>query len=252
MMPDMSTSFGQPTPQMLGAGATVAPFWAALRYTLLAVFVAVAVGILTTGIRPGSFFELARSIQEGRVTQVTVSNALRPGSTGTALAEIRWHDGFLPRYTEVRQFVPGDDGPNYTGGSALQEITGDIGTHLNQYSSAPLVVTQAPDRTGVQWTLLGWRVPAWVGILGIVAALGTIGLLISGPQTLMATKWAWFWALSSVVGFAATPVFLLWGIPRTGEVEQPYTRQGRLTGGWAFILFSVVAASAFPGLRPGG
>ena len=249
----MSTSFVQPAPQMLGAGTTVAPFWAVLRYTLLAVFVAVAIGILTTGTRPASFVELAHNIQEGKVTQVSVVNGVTPGAEGYAQAELRWHDGVLPRWTPILHVVPerkGDSSQVTYQGPAMEEITGDIGERLNQYAPAPITVTRAADVQSPVWTLVGWHVAPWVGILGLVAALGTIGLLISGPQTLMATKWAWFWALSSVVGFAAAPVFMLWGMPRTGEIEQPYTRQGRLTGGWAFILFSIVASSLLPGLRP--
>lgn len=246
----MSTSFVQAQPSTLGT--PVSPVWARLRYGLVAAFLVVGVAIIAFGTRPASFFELARNLQEGTVTQVTVANALLPGSTGTTVAEIRWHDGFLPRYTEVRQVRPGEDGsPDYSGGT-MQEITGDIGANLNQYAPRPLNITSIEDWQHTTWTLLGWRVPGWVAITGALAGVATLFLLVSGPQTLMATRWAWFWAFTSVVGFAAMPVFLLWGIPRTGELEQPYTRQGRLTGGWAFILFAIVASSLLPGLRPGG
>lgn len=238
-------------PRLETVGAPVAPDWARIRYALLAVFAVVAIAILALGNRPASFFELTKDIQDGKVTQVTVVNALPPGATGYTQAEIHWHDGVTPRYTPVLHVVPSDEtGVTTYQGPAREQITGDIGARLNEYSSQPLTVTRAADSSAGTSVVVGWQVPNWVGILAIVASLGTIALLVFGPQPLMATKWAWFWALASVVGFAATPIFLLWGIPRTGAIEQPYSKQGRLTGGWAFLLFSVLASSLLPGLRP--
>ncbi|HHU40092.1 MAG TPA: hypothetical protein GXZ45_12535 [Propionibacterium sp.] len=230
-------------------GTPVSPWVARLRFGLLALFLAVSIGIVTLGVRPASFTELVRALGTGTVAEVTVVGGLHAGATGTARAEIHWHDGVLPRWTEVQQEVPDEDVITHTT-SEVPIITGSLTDRLQEYSPQPITITEVDHRGGPTWYLAGWRVPAWLGIAGIVSGLLTLGLLIGGPEPLMATRWAWFWAITSVVAVVTIPVFLLWGMPRTGAIEQPYTKQGRLTGGWSFLLFSVLAATAFQGLRP--
>lgn len=118
-------------------------------------------------------------------------------------------------------------------------MTGDLAPELNQYAPAPLTITHAqPDTT--QFHVRDWIVPGWVTFLALAAWAFTLGLLITAPEPLLATRWAWFWAIMSPLGVVAMPVFLLFGIPRTGAIERPYTKAGRLTGGWAFILFCIL------------
>lgn len=232
-------------------GRPVSPVWAALRYGLLALFGAVAIGIVAFGVRPASFGELADHLRTGRVSQVTLVGELPETSTGSSTVEVRWHDGALPRFTNVWQVRGTPEQQVSSAGVHLQMVRGSVVEHLDAHAPSPLSVTHIAERPSVTWTLVGWEVPGWVVIAALVGAAGLLFLVISGPQTLLATRWAWFWALTSVVGFAAVPVFLLWGQPRTGEPELPSTPAGRLTGGWAFLLFGVLAATLFPGPRPG-
>lgn len=241
MLGDMNTSFDAPTPLV---GRTVSPTWARLRYALLAACVVVVVAAVALGIRPASWSELGRALNRGEVTQVTILNALEPGQVGEVTAEIRWHDGFMPRTTSVRQLregLPGTSGSTIWTSEerTLHEVHGDLAPELNAYASAPLTITTAfPDST--QFHIRDWIVPGWVTVLALMVAALTIGLLITSPEPLLATRWAWFWALMSPLGIVTLPVYLLFGVPRTGAVERPYTRAGRLTGGWSFILFCIL------------
>lgn len=246
MLDDMSTTSSAPTATARPTGWTVPRSVAWFRYALLALCATVGIGMLAFGTRPADFNELGRAINAGRVTQVVIANALPENATGTASAEIRWHDGFLPRFTTVWQEIPGDEPAgqvviNTT--SPSYPITGRIEDRLQEYAGQPLDVTHIQDYRNTTWWLYGWKVPAWVGIGGLLGALLTLGLLVSGPQTLRATRWAWFWAISSPLSPVTIPLFLLFGVPRTGAIEQPYTKAGRLTGGWSFLLFCVLGAS---------
>ncbi len=242
MLSDMSsTSFDTRLPV---AGRTVPASVARIRYALLAALVVVALGAVAFGVRPASWAELTRAIDHGRVTEVTVLNALEPGQTGEVSPEIRWHDGFMPRTTSVRQVRPGTLGE--TGSSIwtsedrpLHQVTGDLAPALNEYAAAPVKITTAQP-VSTQFYIRDWIVPGWVTVLALAAWAFTISLVITAPEPLLATRWAWFWAIMSPLGVVAMPLFLLFGIPRTGAIERPYSRAGRLTGGWAFILFCIL------------
>lgn len=234
-----------PTP-----GRPVAPIWAILRYGLLALVAAVAVGLVAFGVRQASFVELTDHLRTGQVTQLTLVGEMPDTSTGTRVVDIRWHDGILPRSTSVLQ-VRGIPEEQVSGGASLPLIRGSVADDLTTFAPHPPSVTHVTERSSITWQMLGWQVPAWVGIAALAAALGTLLVLITGPQTRLATRWAWFWMLGSVVGLVVVPVFLLWGQPRTGQPELAYTKAGRFTGGWAFLVFSVLASTLFPGLRSG-
>ena len=229
-------------------GWRVAPYVARLRYGLLAVFLVVGIGMLVLGARPAPLLELGKALNAGKVTRVTIVGALPPGSIGNARAEIRWHDGVMSRWTQVTQERPDPQGHATQYDSTAPLVTGSIEEHLQAYTEQALTVTHLPRGDGPTWYLAGWQVPAWVGLLGIIATLLSVALLVSGPETLRATKWAWFWAISSPLGPVMLPVCLLVGIPPTGAVEQPYTKHGRLTGGWSFLLFCVLGATVVQNL----
>ena len=107
MLDDMSTTSSAPTATARPTGWTVPRSVAWFRYGLLALCATVGIGMLAFGTRPADFNELGRAINAGRVTQVVIANALPENATGTASAEIRWHDGFLPRYTKAGRLTGG-------------------------------------------------------------------------------------------------------------------------------------------------
>lgn len=248
----MSTTY-PPTHAQLVAG-TVSPVWARLRLTLFALSLATVLAIVATGVRPASFTELAKAIGDGRVGQVTVLQALAADQVGATTAEVRWHDGFLPRWTPVRHTREGaPDAPDTLwtfDDRELEVIRGDIATHLARYAPGPVEVTVHDVSTAppTRHEVGGWVVPGWVVALALTSFAGVIGLLLSAPEPVLATRWAWFWAFLSPVGFLALPAFLLWGVPPTGASERPWSRSGRLTGGWAFLIFCVLMSPAAVGL----
>ena len=87
--------------------------------------------------------------------------------------------------------------------------------------------------------LLGWRVPGWVALAGLVLLVAAAWLLVNGPQPWRATRWAWFWTFG-----LATPLgivfYLVLGGP-TSLSHPPRPGRERLTGVLAFLLTAVVS-----------
>jgi hypothetical protein len=81
-------------------------------------------------------------------------------------------------------------------------------------------------------SLLGWRLPNWLGLAAFALVLGGLASLVGGPQPWRATRWAWFWLVLTPVGSIA---FVLFSGP-TPLLPTPRDPTRRLTGGWAFLL----------------
>lgn len=83
-----------------------------------------------------------------------------------------------------------------------------------------------------------------LNLLGL-ASIAIVLVLIAGPQTRLATKWAWFWLGGAVpvlwLAYLALEPVPLWR-------REPMLPSGsRITGGWAFLL-ALVLDSVWQGL----
>lgn len=226
-------------------GAPVPAHWARVRFALLAGLAFIAVAAVVLGTRSASYFDLTKAISDGRVRDVIIAHELGPGWSGSSNVLIQWSDGNRQRYTEVRQerHEPGAPGQMWTSEiPGLVTIQGSVSDDLRQYTAEPLIITPAPDQASAWSDFLGWRAPVWVGFASLFLVLGALAVLVAGPQPRWATRWAWFWGMVSPLAPIVIPAFLLIGVPKTGEIERLYTKAGRLTGGWAFILFCIVLA----------
>jgi len=89
--------------------------------------------------------------------------------------------------------------------------------------------------TGVQWCPIG------------IVNLLIMVVVIAGPQPRLATKWAWFWLGFLPLGCAA---FLVLEPVPLWQRQPALARQGRLTGGWAWlaaVLTQPIAARLIDG-----
>jgi len=195
--------------------------WDRLRWCLVVAWLLVAAGALAFGEQASSRGTLDEGLRSGRVEEVRVTGH-----------EVHWRDGMVRRWYEVRQVR---DGASLPGGD-LRTGNGKLAAELAQaYPDVRVVrVERASSRT---W-LGDWRVPGWVAPLVLVATVPAFFLLVKGPQPWRATRWAWFWLLSTPVGMVA---FLLLSGP-TAPLPAPHDPRRRLTGGWAFLLAGLLGA----------
>lgn len=210
----------------VAAQRTTAPAWDRLRWALLVAWLLVAAGALGLGERPSSRATLEQGLSSGRVTQVHVVGGLPATATGSSLQEVHWRDGPLRRWYEVRQVSAGTT----VGGDDVPTSEREVGAELAL--ARPGLDVVRVDRLSSRATLGGWVVPAWVTVLAAVGGLLALVLVVGGPEPWRATRWAWFWLLSSPIGVVA--LLLLSGpVPL---VPAPRDPDRRLTGGWAFLL----------------
>jgi hypothetical protein len=153
---------------------------------------------------------------------------------GFSTQEVRWTDGLVRRATRVT-----------VGAAPLAEVEGvttrgeDLGVLLSR-ADPDLEVRRSQQGPAAPYgKLFGWQVPTWLALTALVAYLSQLGLLLNGPQTWRATRWAWFWIMT--VPGAGPPLMLLLS-GRTPGVPAAGGEGRRLTGGWAFLLSSVATA----------
>lgn len=203
------------------------------RAVLLVALVVLAVATLLTGIRPATPSDLYAGLASGRVVEVHLAGELPPGAVGRSTVLVTWHDGLLPRYTEVEQVREDPDGSS-SGTFDIPVVSADLAAELTGLTpTGELRVTSQEHRAGSWGELYGWRVPTGISLAGLTWLLATLVTLVAGPEPRWATRWAWFWLFTGTGGLA-TVVFPVLGLPRAGQPAQPRGR--RLTGGWAFLV----------------
>ena len=220
-------------------GLTVATRWIDPRFALLLVVLVVAVCGACFGSRTATMSQLNAAITAGRVTEVRVNGALEPGASGSGLVHIFWRDGLISYVTQVVQQsdiaalppaqFPGD-----------QHIVGDLVAQLRSVDGSGSLQVRT-DTSGLSFgpTVAGWQLPIWFGLVLMAVWLAVVALILHGPEPLWATRWAWFWLVSTSAS-VGVPLFLLMSGPPPG-VPQPAHPGRRLTGGWAFLVSGVLA-----------
>jgi hypothetical protein len=197
---------------------------AVLRVVLALGWLALALTTVLVGERSASLADLRAGVASGEVTEVRLSEGLQPGSTGYVTQVAVWREGLLHHRTEGFVVTPGYDAAL----DSTRVFDGDLADQLR----ADGVRVLPQDAVSSASSVLGWRVPAWVGLLLFAEWVATLFLLVGGPVPERATRWAWFWLLSGPFGVLA---FLLLSGPFPG-VPRPRPGARRLTGGWAFLL----------------
>jgi hypothetical protein len=214
--------------------------WRRLRFGLLVAGLALVGSGLLLGSAPSSLADLRDGIQASRVEEVHVSGGLPPGATGYSSVTLTWSDDGLDRYAEVLEASDvAAASPDQVG--AREVVTADVERTLRALDPGVRIVAESWSGPGPE--LAGWRVPGWLPGVGFVLWLATVALLFNGPQPWWATRWAWFWAIFSPAAVVTAPLFLLVSGPPPGVPESDAAGR-RLSGGWAFVLLSLVAPAA--------
>jgi hypothetical protein len=231
---DMAT--GAPAVRAAGSG------WVRARFALMAVVAALLVVTPMVSTRPASWSELTGAVATGKVQELRVNGALPAGATGSSLVQIFWQDGAWRRVTQVVQ--QSDDAAGQAGQLPQdQHVAGDLVGQLRRLdSTGSLQVHVSDEGLSSGPTIAGWQLPLWFGLSFVVVWLAVIAVIMHGPEPWWATRWAWFWMVFSPLAPLAVPLFLLVVGPPPG-VPRPEQPGRRLTGGWAFLIVSVIAST---------
>lgn len=224
-----------------------APGWDRIRLVVAVGWVLLAVTVVIVGERTVSVSQLESDLASGRVNTVQVTGGLPAGGEGFSTQQVRYDDGWFAHRVEIRLVSPGVDDPGgrLGGGDQRETVrTNDIGADIERRHPGVRVVREEWPESSA--TIASWTVPGWVGVSAIALSLAVLYILVAGPRPWRATRWAWFWLLSTPVGAVA---FLILSGP-TPPVPVPLPRDGsrRLTGGWALLL-SLLVGSGWASLQ---
>jgi len=222
--------------------------WTSLRLALAGLWLVAAVSGYVLHERPSTLEDLYASVAAGEVASVHLVGGLPPGSTGYAELEVHWRSGHVPRIATVQVVRSSGVGPNGVGSNGVGS-NGVGSSGADEMVSPPpsdevairdpaVHVVQSGFPSGFSFTsaIFGWSVPTWVSSLMFVVWLGSLYVLIAGPEPWRATRWAWFWLGGVSVG---SLLFLVLSGP-TPALPAPRDPARRLTGGWAFLLSLVL------------
>jgi hypothetical protein len=208
--------------------------WDHLRLGLLAVQLLLLAAAAAVGQRETPLESLEVAVAQGRVSSVEILGEAPDGVQGYSVQAVRWQDGPVQRVAEALVGTRPDPAA-----VDLPWRDTDLGVLLSRTDPGLEVRRAEPGYPSSYGELLGWRVPSWVSLAAVGTLLLHVGFLIGVPRTWRATRWAWFWVMT-VPGVGTTAMLLLSG-PTPG-VPAPRTAARRLTGGWAFLLSTLVGS----------
>ena len=220
-----------------GAGAS-AGGWRVLRLVLLGCWLASVVIGVAVGERTSSFQRLESDVAAGHVDLVRVAGGLPPHGTGFSVVEVHWRRVLFGYQTTVVEARPPKRAHASRWG-ATSVIPEGVGARLA--AIRPGVRVMAVSRSGSSFTVLGWQVPAWMGVAALLLWLAVVFLLGNGPRPWRATRWAWFWLVVAAAP-VGVPAFLILSGPAP-PLPAPHIGARRLTGGWAFLLAAVISSA---------
>ena len=205
-----------------------------VAWVLLAVTL-VLVGAWVVGTEaPTSYRDLRAAVARGDVDEVTVDGPTAP-FRGRAQVEVRWRSGPFGAVHRVATVI--EQRPLRAHARAGRIVVADAGADLAALDPDLRVNRENDLRDPPSFSAYGRPVSGWFAAVGLVVTLWTLLLLVTGDPPWRATRWAWFWLVGLVPPLGIVLFLLLGG--RTGRWP-PRQPEGRLSGGWAFLLACAV------------
>lgn len=201
-----------------------------VRWAMLALWIFVMAVAVTIGNRGSNLGELESALNTGGITSVMVTPGLPSDAEGSMTQTIYWRSGLLNYYAEVRMVTPSSDGTTTSSNDVAVRSGYDIAAQIAE--EAPAVAITRIDGRLSSGGIYGFQVPTRLIWFALTGAVGTLMVLVSGPEPWRATRWAWFWLITTGVG---PPLFLILAGP-TPPLCSPRDSRRRLTGGWAFLI----------------
>ncbi len=211
--------------------------WDYLRFLLLALLIAVPLGLPYFVPQEATLSQLknaavVRPFDGVEFSQRGFSEQLPPSKPPAHQArnvQLHFTEGHKSFYVEVVNAPEGlrvEPGERY----GHQVIRGD----LRVWAEENLHVSATPSTKSFSptWTVGGRNVPGWIAGLAISSMISVLYLIMAGPYPWRATRWAWFWLVTTPVGLVA--FLVLSG--RFPLIALPKWPQRRLIGIWAFLL----------------
>lgn len=210
-----------------------------LRWALLLCWLFILIYAAVLGERSAPLRQLEAALTTDQVHTVSLTRGFDPSSSGYGTQELHWRQGWHRYHAEVVMVSPDGDYGRAQDEGVTTRRGFDIAAELLRGNPRVDLIRVPYQRSGGE--VYGWQVPLWLGGVVLAAILGTLVILIAGPQPWRATRWAWFWLMTSPVG---TVLFLLLAGPFP-PLRPPRVPGRRLAGGWAFLL-SLVLTSFLP------
>jgi hypothetical protein len=168
--------------------------WDRVRYSLIVGWLLIIVATVLFGERSGSWVNIQGQVASGEVGTIRVAGALPADATGYATVDVHWRHGLwrhAARVVEVRGPGAPSNETLLDGTDVSAVVHTDPGVQLVR-SQPGLRVLREPQHLSDS-SLLGWRLPSWLGVAAFALILGGLASLVGGPQPWRATRWAWFW-----------------------------------------------------------
>mgnify|MGYP001214514912 CR=1 FL=1 len=211
--------------------------WDYLRFLLLALLIAVPLGLPYFVPQEATLSQLTNAAGAGQVDVVEFSEwgssrqqpSSNPSANQVRNVQLHFTQGHKLLYVEALNAPEGLRlEPSQRAGHLV--IRGDLRVWAEEnlhMSATPTTKSFSPT-----WTVGGRNVPGWIAGLAISSMISVLYLIMAGPYPWRATRWAWFWLVTTPVGLVA--FLVLSG--RFPLIALPKWPQRRLIGIWAFLL----------------
>lgn len=207
--------------------------WKVTGRIIALLWLVAVLAILLVGERRSDLGLLHGGLSDGSVTEVEIVGLSEEGvSGGYATVRLVWESRVLNRYTEVMVVSPDRSSGRPYNSEDLPVVVRDPRPTLEELQPGVEIVLMGY-RSGTSWEAGGWSLRGWPSMLVGPLWLGTLFMLMGGPQPWRATRWAWFWIMLATPFYGAVAYVLLGGPLAAGR---PANRSRRLTGGWAFLI----------------